>query len=175
MLPCPYDSPPYSEASLRYALRMKPFTALSIPEVPSYPDFASRAGLLSSDEGLQAASVINAHDPQQWRQKARKLIEDSSQALQTARRLWNAISKASPHKAQTTHCEDWWRADIKNVQRSCIAANIAIETASKGLRKFREGQSTDLRHALKVEIAKPAGYYHAWWIIPKITAITDGK
>lgn len=167
VLPCFYEQSPYSSASLRYALRMKPFVPLSIPEVPSYTDFVSRAGLPSDHNPL----MRDARFSPKWHQRARRLIHDSSETLKDSRKLWDAISKASPSKAQTSQCEEWWRADTKNVLRSCIAMNIAIETATKAFLGSEGGQGVDLKHALKVSMVEHGKGYHAWWIIPKITTI----
>ena len=150
---------------------MKPFTCLSIPEVPSYSDFIAHAGLPSDHEA--SADVLNetAKSSRKWRQRARKFLQDSSDALKKSRKLWEAISKASPSKAQTSQCEEWWQADTKNVLRSCIAMNIAIEAATKAFTGAPGVQGMDLEHVLKVSMVEHGKGYHAWWIIPKILSV----
>ena len=147
---------------------MKPFTCLSIPEVPSYNDFISHAGLLSEHQASENALNESAQSSRKWGQRARKFLHDSSDALKNSRKLWEAISKASPSKAQTSQCEQWWRADTKNVLRSCIAMNIAIEAATKAFTGAQAVQGMDLAHVLKVSMVEHGKGYHAWWIIPKI-------
>ena len=150
---------------------MKPFMPLSIPEVPSYTDFVSRAGIPSDHTPSQDALTEDAKSSRKWRQRARMFLNNSSEVLKNSRKLWDVISKASPSKAHTSQCEEWWRADTKNVLRSCIAMNIAIETATKAFFRSEEGRGTDLKHALKVSMVEPGKGYHAWWIVPKVTAL----
>lgn len=154
---------------------MKPFISLSIPEVPSYADFAARAGLPSDHEESRDTLLRGSKSSKKWRQRAHRLIEDSSQALKNARKLWEAISKSSPLQAQTVECEEWWRVDTKNVLRSCIAASISIEQAAKAINGAEGEQSTMMKDALKIDIPEPGKAYHPWWIIPKITSLPNPK
>ena len=102
------------------------------------------------------------------------LLDSAVEALRNARKEWEAISKASPTMARTSNCEAWWRADVKNMLRACIAANIAIGTLKKVVTGL--GKETAMKNKLKVEISNGEGsqnktIYHAFWIVPKITAL----
>ena len=154
---------------------MRPFLGLSIPEVPSYAEFATLASLPLAD--VPATSKL-ANKPQSASDKptteALALLDSAAEALKNARKEWEAISKASPTIARTTNCENWWRADVKNVLRACIAANIAVGTAKKAVAGADTGKRiTDL---LKVTVGagdgdKDKGGYHAFWIVPKVIAL----
>ena len=146
---------------------------LSIPEVPSYTEFASLASLPADHENSRDALLENTKPSRKWHSQAKALAENASVAVKNARKEWETISKTSPSKARTTHCEGWWRADVKNVQRACIAANIAVETAKKVVMGFeKDNQSVDLAARLKVEMGEHGKGYHPWWIVPKITVIS---
>lgn len=172
ILPNPYGPFPYSSAPLRYALRMRPFTPLSIPEVPSYTEFEQLASLPASGESSDKRLSNDTSFPPEWQSQARNLVENADVALQSARKEWDAISRISPLKAGTTHCDEWWLADVKNMQRACIAANIAVKTASKAaLGSGTEYQPVDLKTAFKVDMGDYGKGYHSWWVVPKITVI----
>ena len=63
---------------------------------------------------------------------------------------------------------------MKNVLRACIAANIAVGTAKKAV--AGAGKAKGVKDVLKVVIGtgdgdKGKGGYHAFWIVPKVTAL----
>ena len=172
ILPNPYGPFPYSSASLRYALRMRPFTSLSIPEVPSYTEFEALAFLPAHNEGIEADERPSAQSLRESNSKAKTLVKNAGVALKNARKEWDTVSKSSSGKTGTTQCEEWWRADVKNVQRACIAANIALETAKKAVNNLKSGAPvTDLKKILKVELGEHGKVYHSWWLAPNITPI----
>ena len=154
---------------------MRPFLGLSIPEVPSYAEFASLASLPLAD--VPTVSKL-ATKPRSASDKPTNetlaLLDLATEALKNARKEWEAISKASPTIARTTNCDDWWRADVKNVLRACIAANIAVGTAKKAVAGADKGKRvTDV---LKVDVGasdgdKGKGGYHPFWIVPKVIAL----
>lgn len=149
---------------------MRPFTPLSIPEVPSYIEFKALASLPEDETG--GSPSTNAKPSLGWQLQAKSLVENACGALRNARKEWDAISKVSPSKARTTHCEEWWRADVKNVQRACIAANIAAETAKKAVQGLGANcQPTDLKTILKVDMSDYGKGYHRWWVVPNITVV----
>lgn len=173
ILPDHYSTFPYSSASLRYALRMRPFVPLSIPEVPSYTDFQALASLPPESHSSKTPVNQDAKSLREVNLHAKNLVDNAVIAFKNARKEWDAISKSSPAQARTTQCEEWWRADIKNVQRACIAANITIETVRKVVGALESGVSVqELKKALKVEMSEHGKEYHSWWIVPKITILS---
>ena len=172
ILPNPYGPFPYGSASLRYALRMRPFASLSIPEVPSYAEFEALASLPAHNGCIEADARRSAKSVRESHSQAKTLVENAGVALKIARREWDTVSKSAPEKIGTTQCEEWWRADVKNVQRACIAANIALETVRKAVNSLKSGiPVTDLKKVLKVEVGEHDKVYHSWWLVPRITPI----
>ena len=167
LVPAPYYTLPYSTPELRYSLRMRPFLSVSLPEVPSYPEFASRVSLhnLGSDAGNSSYQTFSRTN--QIRDQSSPILDFADQTLKAARRDWEAISKAKAETARCVGCEDWWRTSMKNVIRACITANIMIATLKKAI---SNAASKDAQDILKVELAKSHELYHAWWIVPRILA-----
>ena len=147
---------------------MRPFLSVSLPEVPSFPEFVSRVSLhgpekYAGDLAHQAASSKN-----KTREKASSILELADRALVAARKDWEAISKTNAGIARCVGCEDWWRASVKNVVRACITANIMITISKKAM---SNATSKDVRTSLKVELLKSDELYHTWWMVPRISAI----
>ncbi len=146
---------------------MRPFSFVSLPEVPSYSDFASRVSLHPPGRAAGDSSHQTASETNESKDKASSILEIADQALKTARKDWEAISKAKAETAQCVGCEDWWRTSIKNVVRACITANIMVATSKKAM---SNSKSTEVQDMLKVELVKRHELYHAWWMVPRISA-----
>lgn len=153
--------------SLRYSLRVRPFLSVSLPEVPSYPEFASRVSLHTPERDAGNPSLQTASTKLETNDQASSILDFADQALKTARKDWEAISKAKAETARCDGCEDWWRSSVKNVVRACITANIMIATSKKAM---SNAASKDARDILEVEVVKSSELYHAWWIVPRISA-----
>ena len=162
LIAAPYHPLPYSTPALRFSLRVRPFLSLSLPEVPSYEEFASRVSLQAPDVSRQVAlHNIETND------QASSILEFADQALKAARKDWEVISKTKAETAQCVGCEDWWRGSVKNVVRACITANIMIATSRKAM---SNAAYRDVRSVLKVEVVKSDELYHAFWVVPRISA-----
>ena len=162
LIAAPYHPLPYSTPALRFSLRVRPFLSLSLPEVPSYEEFASRVSLQAPEVSRQVAlQKIETND------QASSILEFADQALKAARKDWEVISKAKAETAQCVGCEDWWRGSVKNVVRACITANIMIATSKKAT---SNAAYRDARSVLKVEVVKSDELYHAFWVVPRISA-----
>lgn len=166
VIPAPYHALPYSTPSQRYTLRMRPFRSLSLPEVPSYSEFASLVSLRTPEmANAENGQPVPASDAE-INAQAFSILNVADQALKVARREWEAVSKAKAETARCVPCEDWWRASVKNVLRACITANIVVATAKKAL---TSAGSKSARDMLKVDIGESGKGYHAWWIVPKMS------
>ena len=154
---------------------MRPFLGLSIPEVPTYAEFAALASLPITEEGSETKRTSQPPSTSaKPTSEALALLDSAADALKNARKEWEAISKASPVMARTTNCEEWWRADVKNVLRACIAANIAVGSTKKAMTGLGKGKGVN--DVLKVAIstgdsAIGQGKYHAFWVVPRVTAL----
>jgi len=131
---------------------------MSLPEVPSYPEFTALVSLHSTSP----SGTIPERNAQAF-----SILEVADQAMKTARKEWEAVSKVSAETARCESCEEWWRAGVKNVLRSCIGANIAIAAAKKAVAKAGKFSGAE---KLNVEIGGSGKSYHSWWIVPKIEA-----
>ncbi|KAL8700157.1 MAG: hypothetical protein Q9201_005601 [Fulgogasparrea decipioides] len=148
---------PYSTPELRYALRMRPFLQLSIPELPSYAEFSAASSFEPGEAqndggfsaGVQVLSTLNA----------------AEEAIRVARKEWEALSKLDAETARVTNAEEWWRASIKDVIRACIVCSIAIATAKRG---FQNAKGKQLSEVLKAEMPKGKSY-HDFWIVPRLS------
>ena len=159
---------PYSTPTLRYSLRMRPFLSISLPEVPSFPEFESLISLRKPDNDvMQSANSISTLS-KDGNKEAFSILEVADQTLKVARKEWETVSKANSETARYVGCEDWWKSSTRNTLRSCIAANIMVATAKKATAHVG---SKGLLDAHKVEILESNKGYHSWWIIPRITSI----
>lgn len=100
-------------------------------------------------------------------ERALSILDSADQALRVAKKDWEAISKAKAEVARCVGCEDWWRTGVKDVLRACIAANIAVATARKAV---TNAGTRSVKDVLKAEMVESGKGYHAWWIIPRISA-----
>ena len=66
--------------------------------------------------------------------------------------------------ARAEACESAWRGDIRNVQKSTIAAGLVSST----VRKWIENGAEDGELDVQVEMGHEAGLYHVFWIVPKV-------
>lgn len=141
---------------------MRPFLSISLPEVPSYPEFASLVSLRTPDK----TNAAPATQPE-INEQASQILELADQALKAARREWEAVSKVNAETARCVGCEDWWRTSVKNMLRACITANIMVSTGKKAV---VNAGSKDPKDVLKVEMVESGKGYHPWWVVPKISA-----
>lgn len=140
---------------------------MSLPEVPSYKEFACRVSLHNPERDAGGFSHQTAPIKIETNDQASSILDFADQALRAAKKDWEVISKAKAETAQCVGCEDWWRISVKNVVRACITANIMIATSKKAMSK---AASKDARDILKVEVVKSNELYHAWWMVPRISA-----
>ena len=123
---------------------MRPFLPISLPPVPPYPEFEALVSALS--------------------ETPLSLLDSADQALKTARKEWEAVSKASPETGRFVGSEKAWRAGARDVIRACIAGSIAVGAVRKAV-----GADGKMSGDVKVEVPTVAKAYHAWWVVPKIS------
>ena len=144
---------------------MRPFLSVSLPEVPSYPDFASRVSLHTPGTAAEDRSHQTTLGKNEAKDQASSILDFADQALRTARKDWEAISRAKAETARCVGCEDWWTISVKNVVRACITSNIMIATLKKAMSNTA---FVDVGDTLNVEVVKSYELYHAWWMVPRI-------
>jgi N-alpha-acetyltransferase 35, NatC auxiliary subunit len=121
---------PYSTDELRHELRMRPWSAVGIPELPSSDHFREGA----EQPGAPTLEVLGY----------------AAKAVAGARRGFETLAKLSAEESFSVGCHARWVQAAKDGLKSSIAAGIAV--------------------AALVVIPKPGKAYHAWWIVPSITA-----
>lgn len=159
----------FSSSALRYDVRMRPFAAAGLPELPPHEAF------------VEAVT--------RPKQSTLKILERSTLAATTARREFEMLSRLGEVDGSTAYTEDgdglggsggWgafagppgtaaharWLLGAKNCLRSTIAAGLAISGVKKGVEAVAEGEKV----RIKIEVPLPEKGYHVWWIVPKVTA-----
>lgn len=132
---------PYSNDELRYELRMKPFAAIGLPELPTVDIF--KAGVLQPDTSSE------------------DLLAYGDRALLGAKKGFEALTKLTPEESFSVGAHDRWLASMKNGLKSCIATGLAISALQKAL---QAGQAD----GLAVEVPSADKAYHGWWIVPRV-------
>ncbi|KAL9614381.1 MAG: hypothetical protein Q9167_001110 [Letrouitia subvulpina] len=158
-LPTRGQTTPYGKPEHRYLLRMRPFLQLSLPEVPSYAEYASLIASPPADNNQAIGPGEQPPPPN---------LMFAEQAMNVARKEWDAISKLSAETARCVTCKDWWGQSVKDVVRACIACNVAIATVKRGL-AHANAEGRALADIIQVEVAGSERAYHPFWAVPKIT------
>lgn len=136
---------PYSNDELRYELRMKPFAAIGLPDLPSVDEF--KAGVLQPDTSSE------------------DLLAYGERALLGAKKGFEALTRLSAEESFSVGSHERWLAAMKNGLKSCIATGIAISTIQKAL-KAQDGAGGSVN--LTAEVPTPDKSYHGWWIVPRV-------
>ena len=139
---------PYSTDELRYEIRMKPFSLIGLPELPSFQAFARATN--------QSEIPTSA------------LLDYAEKAIAGAKKGYEVLAKFGEKEAFTANTHSRWLAGTKDCLKSVIFAGIAVSTL-KGLTVNGPG---DENVKAKVDIPTPGKCYHEWWIVPKITRTT---
>jgi N-alpha-acetyltransferase 35, NatC auxiliary subunit len=139
---------PYSNDELRYDIRMKPFSSIGLPELPTFEEFTTATTQAET-------SVLD-------------ILEYAEKALAGAKKGIEVMSKFSAEESFSVGSHDRWTTSVKNWLKSSIAAGLAITTLQKAVQKA--GENGNLK--LKAEVPTPDRAYHEWWIAPKLVPIT---
>lgn len=150
---------PYSTDELRYDIRMKPFSAVHLPDLPSFDEFTRQ----SEQKGVSTA----------------RLLEYAHAVSRSAQKGHVVVGQMSETEAFSVGAHDRWAARAKQRMQSVIAVNVALSTMQSGLGKAglggpgadAAGAGERARRVLKAEVPKPEACYHDWWIVPKISLL----
>lgn len=181
----PFAHPrPYSDDEHRYRIRMRPFAAISLPQLPTFA------------ESARATEQPGTGLPD--------LLAYAEGAVAGARKGYEALAKMSDQQAFCVRAHARWLDDVKRCLKAAIAANVVIvglrravaeeggdergedegegegegkgedgeEDKEKGGKKKRKRKGMmDLSSKFKVEIPEPGQGYHDWWIVPKLIPV----
>lgn len=147
----------YSSARLRYELRMRPFSAISLPELLPFDKFEAMVALASDSDA--------------------QTLERANNAIVEARKAWEKVladgpflgSRDRPDDIHRPAIESDWQRDTKDSYRSCIGASVAIQKANNLLK----GRKSASRLPIKVEIpdVNTPQRWHDWWAVPRISEV----
>lgn len=122
---------------------MKPFLPVSLPEPIPFANFEE----LSTQPNESIKSLLNT----------------ATEAVTRSRKDFDLLSKMDSKTTRSEGCRDGWIKDIKDTQRACIAASIALST-------MRKANDAGTKTKLQVQIDMGAGKgYHDWWVVPKVS------
>ncbi|KAG5993260.1 hypothetical protein E4U43_003559 [Claviceps pusilla] len=150
---------PYSNDQLRYDLRMKPFSPIGLPTLPTFEDYM--------------------HGTKQPGSSTAELLECADRAVTSAKRGFEALSKLSAEDSFSVGSYGRWIGSAKGALKSCIATGVAVSTLQKTLRKMGAAEEEDEAAAatalavLTAEIPTPEKAYHEWWIVPRIVPVSN--
>lgn len=135
---------PYSNDMLRYEIRMRPFSQIPAPELPSFEVFTTQTT--------------------QPETSTEDVLEDASRALAGTKKLFESMTKLSAEDSFSQGSHEWWLASMKSALKSCITMGLTITTLQKAVERQKGGG----RLKLKAEVPKPEEAYNSWWIVPKL-------
>jgi N-alpha-acetyltransferase 35, NatC auxiliary subunit len=182
LLPITRSSQAYSNARLRYELRMKPFIPILLPELVPFEAYEREAGLVGDSDNV----VLD---------RARTTVSEARKAWESL--LMDGAFLPAPHmrrgsdSSSTSAIEEDWRRDIKDSLRACIGASIAIGTVGKAISArspSKAGESRDhvclskegtpeFSPCLAVEIPQVCSKmrWHARWAVPRLSELNSGQ
>jgi hypothetical protein len=139
---------PYSTDALRYELRMRPFSTIGLPALPTFDEYSN--GTLQPDT------------------PSSDLLLYAEKAVGGAKKGFEHMSKLPEEEAFSAGSHPRWVAGMRNSLKACIATGIAVSA----VRKAAEAAARDgTPPKIKVEVPRPDKAYHEWWIAPKVIPI----
>ncbi|KAL1907463.1 N-alpha-acetyltransferase, non-catalitic subunit [Sporothrix stenoceras] len=149
---------PYSTDELRYELRMRPFAAIGLPQLPKFEEFQK--------EAQQSTSSIMA------------ILDYAEKAIGGAKKGCEALTRFTEEEAFSAHHHERWLSRTKGIHKSAIFAGLAVASLKKVVSRVEKdggsvgnGAENDVGvEALKLtaQVPKPDKCYHEWWIVPKV-------
>jgi len=138
---------PYSDDTMRYEVRMKPFQSIGLPELIPF-DGLTRL-IMQPDETTPT------------------LLTFAAESASGAKKGFEVLSKLSEKDAYCQGSHDSWLKNTKDCLKACIFTNITISAVNKAL--AAAGKNGQVK--IKVEIPPTGKGYHDWWIVPKVIPI----
>ena len=142
----PRQPRPYSDDTMRYEMRMKPFLAIGLPEPLLYDEFAQIVG-------QRGESTLD-------------LLKYAGEATAGAKKGFEVLSKLDAEEAFCQGSHDSWVKNVKDCLKACIFTSITISTVKKAVEVAGKNEKVNL----KAEIPPTGKSYHDWWVVPKVTS-----
>jgi len=139
---------PYSNDTMRYEVRMKPFLAIGLPELVPFDELT----LLVRQP---KTSIL-------------ELLDFAAESTVGAKKALEILSKLSAVEAFCQGCHDSWLKNVKDCLKACIFTGITIATVKKAVQAA--GRVGEVR--IRIEIPKVGKGYHDWWVVPKAIPVS---
>lgn len=146
---------------------MAPFLTITVPQVPSEPVYVAAISPLSAHH--PAANYPSG--PVADQQEVLALLACADAANREAKAEWELVRKTDISIIGVGGDASAWKSRVKDVQKSVIAAGVAIAV----VKRWVEGGGEVTGKKLAVEVLSDRKAYHPWWIVPKVSAAVDGK
>ena len=164
---------PFSNPSLRYELRMKPFLTLTPSEVIPFAELTAQL------------HPYGPYDKPNRKPNLSTILSDSviwqymDQAVKSAKEEFAKLKKLGAKAARAEGVKGSWEEGVQGYLLSCVATGVAIATVKdicKGFSKEGEGGVEGVKNKLRVEIVEAGGdkvgkRYHEWWVVPKVVKL----
>jgi len=134
---------PYSNDSMRYEVRMKPFLAIGLPEVVPFDEL-----------------TLLVRQP---KTSTLELLDFAAESTAGAKKAFEILSKLSAVEAFCQGSHDSWLKNVKDCLKACIFTGITIATVKKAVQAVDKDGNVGIR----IEIPKAGKGYHDWWVVPK--------
>lgn len=159
-----HPHPTYSDDTLRYEIRMRPFLNLSIPECPSYESLERQVAIVGSQDSevLDKAGAAAAAAKKGWEELLRS--DWNRHQVERPQKFLNEEAYMAAVPGQVIH--GIWKEDLQRTIKATIATSLAIIQ----LRNFTSADRIDAEHRLTAELPEEgqSDYWHRWWIVPRI-------
>lgn len=136
---------PYSDDTMRYEVRMKPFLSIGLPEPIPYEELTELVTQPKESLGT--------------------LLNFAAESAAGAKKAFEVLSKLSAEEAFCRGSHDSWVKNIKDCLKAAIFTNITISAVKKAI----EAAGKDGAVKLKVEVLQSGKGYHDFWVVPKVT------
>ncbi|KAI9787352.1 MAG: hypothetical protein M1816_007638 [Peltula sp. TS41687] len=150
--------PRYSNDSLRYELRLKPFLPITLPEVLPFYKFNSLVHQPGTSTTL--------------------LLHNASESVSKARKFFEQLTRLDARTSRSRLCHEEWRAKVRDGLRACIAAGVVVMEVERGVGEWdaeedEKGKGKERRLKVVVGGGDMQGY-HEWWVVPRMVKHDGG-
>ena len=159
----PNPKRPFSTASLRYELRMKPFLAVQPPEVPPFEDFKAHTqpyGPYASPDPGFAVDLRNGKS---------ELWADIDGNIKAAKDAFAELKLLGARAAKSQGVEKAWIKEVQSLLASCVALGVASAGVKDAAQKY--GNSGDIKKlGLRADIPESGAKkrYAEGWVVVKV-------
>lgn len=139
---------PFAQPQLMYEARMKPYLAVANPRPPLVSEFQQSQRIsTTSEEAL--VSIDND--------------------IKQAKTQLASLKLKSPEDAKYIGTESLWKAEIKQLETTCVAVSVGVSLLKRTLAKC--GGDAGMEGRMAVSYPEVEKRYHPWWVVPHLKEI----